>query len=101
MKRKLECDSVFVSDDAYELDPLWLLNDNLGTTQTINNPNSASPGTKHIDTRFFRIRQWVSQSALRVAYVGTDFNIADYFTKGLQWPKFSKFRDRIGMRRKN
>ena len=100
LKAKLELDGVYINDEQYRADPLWLFNDNLGTTQTINNPNSVSPGIKHIDTRFFRIRQWVEAAKLRIAYVGTDFNVADFFTKGLTWPKFSRFRDRIGMRYK-
>ena len=98
IRRKLELDGEYVTDEAYKADPLWLFNDNLGTTQTINRPESTSQGSKHIDTRYFRVRQWVQQKALRVAYVGTDYNVADFFTKGLHWPKFSKFRDRIGMR---
>ena len=98
IRRKLELDGEYVTDEAYKADPLWLFNDNLGTTQTINRPESTSQGSKHIDTRYFRVRQWVQQNALRVAYVGTDYNVADFFTKGLHWPKFSKFRDRIGMR---
>ena len=98
MQRKQGLDGTPTSDEDYALDPLWLLNDNLGTTQTINRPDSTSPGIKHIDTRYFRIRQWVEHGKLRVAYVGTDFNVADFFTKGLSWPKFSLFRDRIGMK---
>ena len=98
LKRKLELDGEYVSDEVFKLDPLWLFNDNLGTVQTINRPDSTSPGIKHIDTRYFRIRQSVEHGKLRVAYVGTDLNVADFFTKGLAWPKFSLFRDRIGLR---
>ena len=98
LQRQLELDGEHVSDEAYQADPLWVFNDNLGTTQTINRPDSTSQGSKHIDTRYYRVRQWVQQKALRVAYIGTDYNVADFFTKGLHWPKFSKFRDRIGLR---
>ena len=97
-ERLRQCDDVHVPDEAYVLDPLWLFNDNLGTTQTINNPDSSNPGTKHVDVRYFRIRQWVRENRLRVAYVGTNHNIADFFTKGLEKLKFRMFRGRIGMR---
>ena len=93
----LSDDGISITDEQYILDPLWLFNDNLGTTQTINNPDSTSQKSRHIDTRYFKIRQYVQGQMLRVAYIGTDFNIADLFTKGLTLPKFSKFRYYLGM----
>ena len=93
----LEDDGITVSDEQYQLDPLWLFNDNLGTTQTINRPESSSQRSKHIDLRYYCVRQYVRDMKIRVAYIGTDYNIADFFTKGLTYPKFSLFRKRIGL----
>ena len=97
MRKRLSDDGISISDEQYALDPLWLFNDNLGTTKTINTPDSTSQKSRHIDTRYFKIRQYVQRQMLRVAYIGTDFNIADLFTKGLTTPKFNKFRYYLGM----
>ena len=93
-------DGISITDEEYELDPLMIFNDNLGTTQTINNPDATSQRVKHIDNRYLRIRQYVKARAIRVSYIGTDLNIADFFTKGLTRVKFHKFRMYIGMREK-
>ena len=94
----LERDGEYIPIAMFELDPLWLFNDNLGTTQTINRPETTSINSRHIDVRYFRIRQHVQNQDIRVAYLGTDYNVADFFTKGLINPKFSHFRDMLGLR---
>ena len=83
--------------EPYSLEALDLLNDNLGTTQTINNPDSTSQRSRHIDTRYFRIRQYVKSLQLRVSYVSTAHNVADFFTKALTFQPFDKFRNIIGL----
>ena len=98
MKSVMELDGESVSDEEFRLDPLQIFNDNLGTTQTINNPEATSQRSKHIDVRYLRIRQHVQRQQLRVSYLGTDFNVADFFTKALKNPKFSGFLKVIGMR---
>ena len=80
------------------MDPLQVFNDNLGTTQTINNPESTSQRSKHIDIRYLRVRQYVQKQLLRYSYIGTDFNVADFFTKALKNPKYGYFLEVIGMR---
>ena len=77
---------------------LKLFNDNLGTTQPINNPESTSQRSKHLDIRYFRIRQHVARQDIKVQYIGTDLNVADFFTKALTGDKFFYFRSVVGMR---
>ena len=98
MAEAVQSDSWFVPLEDYQMDPLLILNDNLGTVQTINNPESTSGRSKHIDTRYFRVRQHVKAKQLRFCWIETNFNIADFFTKGLRNPKFKFFCDVIGMR---
>ena len=52
------------ADDArdgeqYTLEPPHLINDNKGTTQTVNNPVTNS-NTKHVATKYFRTRQYIA-----------------------------------------
>ena len=108
MKEALQLDGQSISDEDYQndalqvhgdyhLDALQLFNDNLGTVQTINNPEATSGRSKHIDTRYFRIRQHVQRKDLRVAWIETNFNVGDFFTKALKNPKFRFFCDVIGL----
>ena len=89
------------ADDAlygekFAIEPPYLFNDNKGTTQTVNNPVTNS-NTKHVATKEFRTRQYIAQRLLRVCYIPTDMNIADFFTKALTETPFSKFRAFLGM----
>ena len=49
--------------------------------------------SKHIDVRFLKVREYVANGDLRVVHVRTDYNVADFFTKGLTIAKFSNFRN--------
>ena len=51
--------------------------------------------SKHIDVRFLKIREYVASGELRVVHVRTDYNVADFFTKGLTIQKFSNFRNML------
>ena len=74
--------------------PTPLLSDNKASTFTANNP-STGIRSKHIDVRFLKIREYVASGELRVVHVRTDYNVADFFTKGLTIQKFSNFRNML------
>ena len=67
-----------------------LMGDNKGAIYSSNNPISTS-GVKHLDNRYFRIRDYVKWGILKIMYIGTVLNIADFFTKPLQGPRFHTF----------
>ena len=96
----LECAKEDADDalyrDKFVIEPPYLFNDNKGTTQTVNNPVTNS-NTKHVATKEFRTRQYIAQRLLRVCYIPTDMNIADFFTKALTETPFCKFRAFLGM----
>ena len=48
--------------------------------------------SKFIDRRYFGIHSFVESGEIKLEYVCTDENIADYLTKALAGNKFSKFR---------
>ena len=51
--------------------------------------------TKHMDNRFFWMKDRLSDEKIKVRYCPTEKMIADYFTKPLQGQLFRKFRDVI------
>ena len=81
---------------AYELAPSYLFNDNKGTTQTVNNPDT-NTYTKFVDTKYFKTRQYVANAMLKVAYIPTHLNVADFFTKALEFTLFNRFRTYLGV----
>jgi hypothetical protein len=53
--------------------------------------------TKHIDNRFHFIRQTVANGHATIPYCKTNDMIADIFTKSLARPKFTHFRELLGV----
>ena len=51
--------------------------------------------TKHIERRHYFVREVVEAEKIRVPYVKSADNIADFFTKPLQGDKFFSMRDKI------
>ena len=51
--------------------------------------------TKHIERRHFHIREVVESGRLVVPFVASADNLADFFTKSLDAPRFFVLRDRI------
>ena len=63
--------------------PTWLMGDNQSAIFTATNPET-SQRSKHLEIRWFRIRDYCDQGLLSVRHIRTDSNIADFFTKPLQ-----------------
>ena len=50
---------------------------------------------KHVDRRHFFVRELVEDHRIRVPFVSTVNNLADFFTKALPAKKFYAMRDHI------
>lgn len=81
-----------IMGSADRLPPTPLLSDNKASTFTANTP-STGVRSKHIDVRFLKVREYVASGEIRVVHVRTDYNVSDFFTKGLTIQKFASFRD--------
>ena len=86
----------FSDAPGYQMKPFPLFNDNLGATQTVNNPDT-SWRTRHLDVKYFKVRDYIREQKLTVSHVSTNLNVADFFTKALAYPLFSKYRTYLGM----
>ena len=73
--------------------PTVVLTDNQPVSQTVNNPDTSSQRSRHLDIRLFRVRDYIVHSALRVVHCRTECNIADMFTKALTKVAFRRLRD--------
>ena len=72
--------------------PTPILCDNQSTVFTSHNP-VINPGSKHLDIRYFRVRQHINARLLDVVHCRTNENVADFFTKSLAFPQFDHFRN--------
>ena len=71
-----------------------ILCDNKGTVFTANNP-STDVNNKALETRWYNVRDYVRDGLLRIFHIGTNLNVADFFTKPLVGEKFFSFRNFI------
>ena len=91
LKTKLDTEGI-----PPELAPTPVLGDNKSVEFAVNNPET-SQRTRHIETRYFKIRDYVQKLWIRVRHIGTDFNVSDFFTKALARVKFQEYRNYLGM----
>lgn len=90
--------SSFVGKTSYDpTKPVSLYGDNLGSVFTANNPTT-STRSRHLDTRFFRIRDYISNKLLVFSHVVGTVNLADHLTKPLSFNPFSKLLRYLGMK---
>ena len=70
-----------------------LFQDNLSTIALANNGRSTSDRTRHINIRYFFIKQYIEDGSMIVEHCPATDMIADILTKPLQGYEFTKLRD--------
>ena len=78
------------------LAPTVVAVDNKSVEFSVNNPET-SQRTRHLDTRYFKIRDYIRDQFIRVRHVSTKYNPADFFTKALPRADFVRYREYLGM----
>ena len=74
--------------------PTDLYVDNKGAID-LSHDHSTTGASKHIQRRFFKIRELVDDAVIRVRYITSTSNIADIFTKPLSKRVFIPLRDKL------
>ena len=74
-----------------QLEPTPLLVDNSGAVALARDRKSCNK-SRHIDRRFFKVRELHAAGVVKVDYVPTDDNSADVLTKALSPPVFARHR---------
>ena len=94
-------DAVYIDRFSRELgitapgaDPIDLLVDNKAAIDVAYNPEHHGR-VKHVERRHFFIREMVEEGRIRVPFVSTVDNCADFFTKALTGKQFFILRQRI------
>ena len=88
--------SYFLRAQGYDLKETILYQDNQAAIFLEKNGRlSSGERTRHINIRYFFIKDYINNNELQVNFCGTDSMLGDIHTKPLQGSKFKKFRDAI------
>ena len=60
-----------------------------------NGQHSSGKATRHIDVRYYFIKDQIDQKLMRLEYCPTDLMVTDVLTKPLQGTKFRRWRARL------
>jgi hypothetical protein len=86
----------FLKDQGYDFDASLLYQDNTSAILLeTNGRQSSSKRTRHMNIRYFYIKDQVDGNKVKIEYCPTDDMLADFFTKALQGKKFKTMRDQI------
>ena len=86
----------FLIDQGYNMKPSTVMQDNKSAMLLENNGIlSSSKRTKHINVRYYFIKDNIEREKINVIYCPTGEMIGDFFTKPLQGSQFIKFRNAI------
>ena len=83
----------FLEEQGYKVTKTVLMQDNEGAIKLEKHGRkSSSRRTRHMDMRYFFIKDRLESEGIEVKYCPTEAMIADYFTKPLQGALFNKLR---------
>ena len=86
----------FLEHQGYTVENNVVFQDNQSAIRLEKNGrNSCTGNSRHIDIKYFFVKDRVDKGEFRIEYCGTEDMIADFFTKFLQGRLFRKFRDFI------
>ena len=87
---------MFVTMQGCEVEDIFLNQDNQSTILMLKNGrNSCTGNSRHINIRYFFVKDRIDKKEIKVEYCPSLIMLADYFTKPLQGVLFNKLRDVI------
>ena len=87
---------MFMEAQGYGIRKNIVYQDNQSTMKMlINGRNSCTGNSRHINVRYFFVKDRMDKGELKVEYFPTLLIIADYFTKPLMGARFRELRDVI------
>ena len=85
----------FMVGQGYEQEPQQIFQDNQSCIALVKKGYSTSDSTRHINIRYFWLKNRVDTGEIKLEFMPTDSMIADFFTKPLTGAAFIKMRDII------
>ena len=85
---------MFLEEQGFALEENILYQDNQSAMKLeLNGRMSSGKKTKHMDNRYFWIKDRVKSENIKIEYCPTQMMVSDFFTKPLQGSLFKRFRD--------
>jgi hypothetical protein len=85
----------FLSELGYGKAVARIKQDNMSTMDLIYEGRAKALSTKHIDRRYFYVKDLIDRNECRVVYCRTDMMLADIMTKPLSGFYFERFRNKL------
>jgi N-acetylmuramoyl-L-alanine amidase len=85
----------FMRSQGYEMKPLIVYQDNKSTIVLAEKGKSTNQRTRHINIRYYAIKDLIDRGEALVVYKPTEEMVADYLTKPLQGRQFNSARNFI------
>jgi hypothetical protein len=86
------CSVDFLKAQGENIGQPTIFQDNKSTIHMINNGASKSDRTRHMNIRYFWLKERIDDGEVNIEYLPTDQMIADILTKPLQGSKFAELR---------
>jgi hypothetical protein len=88
--------SYFLEAQGYKIETAQVFQDNMSAMLLEKNGKwSSGKKTKHINVRYFFVKDRIDRGEVEISHCGTKDMIGDFFTKPLQGAQFRKFRKAI------
>ena len=84
-----------MSEISYRQECSIIKQDNMSCMDLIYEGRAKALSTKHIDRRYFYVKDLIDRNEVRVVYCRTDMMVADIFTKPLSGYYFERMRDKL------
>ena len=85
----------YLEAQGYAMPPAKVYQDNMSTQAMVKRGHSSSEKTRHINVRYFFVKDRVDTGEIIIEHLPTDCMLADLLTKPLQSEQFKALRDRI------
>ena len=83
----------YLLDQGYDIPPVTVYQDNQAAIRLCENGSASSSRTRHIDIRYFFIKDRIENGDIKIEHLNTELMIADYLTKPLIGELFYRLRD--------
>ena len=85
----------FLEEQGFKVEAATVHQDNKSTIVLAEKGKSTTNRTRHINIRYFFVKDRIESNDIKIVYTRTEDMVADFFSKPLQGSLFEKFRDII------
>ena len=85
----------FAAHQGYKLGAIKIYQDNKSTIALINKGHSTSQRTRHINIKYFYLKDRITENEIKVEYIESKKMLADILTKPLQGALFEELKNKL------